>query len=684
MSRPSFAKAAELSPSSIDRPSNKCIGVAALLALLGVAAAALLWLFEHQVLAIAFGIIAIAIATGLFWLGRRQQLATEAVDFFIESIYRRLGYPKPTRDIVRADQWAGFAWGGFPRRIRIRVAGHVDEEAGDFASELEDIATRRFGKSYKQYQPRAARRGWRGVLYLRQFDIVKGSPDETRQLVTKVAHSTFGGDATSSVAFTDKGKPSKVDISFTPKPQFTIADNQDRIERAISAYLPGRWRARWDLESQHVALEIRPPMPSMVRASPAMVGDLPPDRQGTELYGKVTIPTSVDEDGDLVRWDPVYNPQGLYTGGTGTGKTASLHTLLVFAALIGWKVWVLDGKRTEFLGFRDWPNVALVASTVAHQIRLVHAMHDEMERRYDLIESGKGSEEDFEPLIVIVDEFATFKAAVDSFYSRIRSSSEPRQSPVFEMIRNVQRLGRTARIHLILGLQRPDVTFLSGEGRDNVSFRTAWGRVSADASDMMWENSYTGVALPPKSRGRGFTFNEAGAIVEVQGLYTPDPRKARSAEDLEQLDAFRTATVRVHERVMVSDLNPADFVDAYGPSYWDYAEAPIVPWRDIPTAEPDPAPAVEQADPEPEPVDEFADYYPQERLRPGQIAMGDLVLADIDGAPAWWVLVAEIEPDPVENDRVLLEVTSFDTGERDVISEPVDDQLMVRRQKTTS
>jgi DNA segregation ATPase FtsK/SpoIIIE, S-DNA-T family len=37
----------------------------------------------------------------------------------------------------------------------------------------------------------------------------------------------------------------------------------------------------------------------------------------------------------------------------------------------GWPVWVVDGKSVEFLGFQDWPNVQIVATSIEQQVAVI-------------------------------------------------------------------------------------------------------------------------------------------------------------------------------------------------------------------------------------------------------------------------------------------------------------------------
>lgn len=662
-----------LLPGKLPRRRNVTVSWVVLAITGAVLGAGILWVLERPAPAIAIVMGVLAVSAAVVWLGERHRSSMSAVDYYVESVYRKLGMLEPDARAVRASRWSGLAWGGYPRRLDLSVAGAVDETASGFTSGLEEMAERRFGTTYKLVEQRGK---WRGRLQLRQVDVVAGSPDEVRRRVTKIVHTIFGGDASIRVKFDDE-RPVFVEVDFSPHPKFTVEDNQVRVQRSISAYLPGRWRSKWDLERDRVRFELRPPMPTFVRSEPQAI---PLEQRGADLYGQIPLAYAVDEDLQPICWAPEINPQGLFTGGTGTGKTSALHTLLVKSCELGWEVMVLDGKRTEFLGFRGWPNVSMIASALVDQIALVHHVHAEMERRYELISNDMANEDDFEPLVFIIDEYATFKAATLSFYSLIRRSGERSKPTTFDLISNIQRLGRTAKIHLVLGLQRPDVEFLSGEGRDNVSYRTALGRVSSDASEMMWGNPYTGVSLPPKSRGRAFAFNSDGDIVEIQCLYTPDPRKARSPEDLAQLDRFRQMTPALHPRLMFEPIDELAYGED-GPSYLDYAGARLVPYQEPLRPAPEPDPADVAAFEEVYVVDvAFEDYEEPANARIRHLELGDLVLVD-ETSQRWASVVSELADDPADDDRVLVDLVDFESGETETVSFEPDDRVTVRRQR---
>jgi len=106
--------------------------------------------------------------------------------------------------------------------------------------------------------------------------------------------------------------------------------------------------------------------------------------------------------------------------------------------------------------------------------------------------------------------------------------------------------------------------------RDNFASRMSLGRLSPQGAMMMFEAPYIGVSVPRGVPGRGTAVDDDDVPVEVQGFWTPDPRRAEkknNAEDLGILDRLRPATTS-HPRLQVQLaeelLHPIDEDDKSG------------------------------------------------------------------------------------------------------------------------
>ncbi|ABS06084.1 cell division protein FtsK [Kineococcus radiotolerans] len=333
------------------------------------------------------------------------------------------------------------------------------------------------------------------------------------------------------------------------------AAQRARVERSMSAMMAGRWRARFQLHQDFVRFELRPTLPTRVPSPAPREHDMDPLLN----YDRVEIPYAVDEDGATIAWRPAIDPMLMVVGPTGTGKTVLLHNIVARFAKWGWPVHIVDGKGIEFLGFREWPNVQTVATYVDEQVALIHAVWQIMEDRYAAVIAGEATETDFEPVVLILDEFRDFYGNVLPWYADIRVTGrggDPSKPPVLEAVKSIARKGRSSRVHLVLGTQRPDADFLSGEARDNFRARVALGRLSPQGANMMWDSYTAGVSVP-RIRGRGTTLGPAGNVIEVQTFWTPDPRKVREGQhdDLDILRALRPSEA-AHERLVIVPPEP--------------------------------------------------------------------------------------------------------------------------------
>lgn len=675
--------------------------VPAVLLLLGAAVAvAALVVFEMPLAAIGWGSAGVVVATTMIFFGEVGRRRSVLVGDFIEATYRKLGLTDPSQSSVAARRWSSL-FNGYPQQLFLRAAAVVDMSNPDVRGHLVAQANKAFlppveseklrTLTYVVDEPRRRQRQRLATMSVKEM--LPGSEDDVRRRIGDVTPRLVGDGGTATVSFTD-GEPAKVTMKFVAHPRLTVDTYQHEVARSFSTLLPGKWRGEWNLELDRVTFERRPPMPSKMDN---LVDELPTGVASRDLFGTAAvdrygsaaaeIPFAVDEYGEILRWAPWLNPMFLVTGGTGKGKTVLEHTLLSGIARRGWEVRVLDGKQVEFLGFRGYPNLSVVASWVEEQVAVINGFYDLMMDRYRMIKLGEADEDDFDPVFLLIDEYRTFQEECNDWYQSIRRKGDglPAKPPVFGKVGGIARLGRTARCHQILGLQRPDAEFLSGEMRDNFSMRAALGRVSAQQSEMMWGNQYTGVALPAKTRGRGFAVNAEGEPVEMLALWTPDPRRARSDADLALLESLQPREV-IHPRMQFERIEWDERFDGEfaSPSYQRYADAKLIPYEpDVDSEAAKLRDAVDrqierdlqqQTVAEAEP-DMFAGYLPPISVPVADVLPGSLV--QLEGS-TWGVVVAEPTPDVLDEQCLVLDVLELATGTPDVLSIDAREQVTVR------
>lgn len=564
-----------------------------LLGFAGVAGWGLAPLAGQPQLAVPSVAVGLVASTSTFISGRRRADREFLLDYFAQSVVQLTGAPvENARALIKATSWTG-GRPGMPKTVRLYY-GHnaktktteaLGVEVGDskWASELAKLAGRRFGGTYRVRSNNQVRGQLRLELVKNATPKPKDSPQVQR--ATKYVNRFLGGTATVKDVEVDPetGQPIRMLVEHDIADKLAASGYRRRVEAGVSTVLPGRWRAKWDLEADSVVLEVRPSLPESVWIEPLE----PPADDPLANYREVKIPYGVDEDGEVIAWRPAVSPQWLMTGGTGSGKTSTGHGILTQISRYGWPIWIADGKGVEFLGFQDWPNVQIVASSIPEQIAVIHRAWELMEYRYQLVVERRARSEDFEPLMVFVDEFTDLKANLLTWYSQIKVKGDPTKPVTLSQIGSIARKGRTARVHLVLTLQRPDAEILTGEVRENFGQRTSLGPISPQGAEMMWNNPVTGVALPRGRTGRAIGTNNVGVPVEMQAYRVPDPKDVvPGTTEYELIERLRPAHSK-HERLLIVQPETNwDTGEPIEPTFTDYAQAEWVLAKDRPDLDP--------------------------------------------------------------------------------------------------
>lgn len=628
------------------------------------------------------------------WRGtKRRQLRSDLVEGLIP-------LTGPGVD-VRCSRWAKREYiHPRPGWVEIRYAAGSRDWDPKWMQQLRATVEARVGVDYKVEKHQSSRKRVYLVPEISAEGIADDSPRSAlAHKADVVIRELLGKESSAAYSWGEDDSLSSIQVEFPNEIAVKLVSRMKRqsVERVVTGTLPGRWRSSWDIENSTATFRLRTEFPAAVPHPKISVTD----------ENRYLIPSAVTEDGDTVFWDlRSTDPHGLTTGRTGTGKTVVLlGTCMEFAGR-DWAVWVADPKRVEFLGIRKWPNVQVVATTVEDQIAMIWDAFELMEHRYRLIETAGADEDDFEPLLVLADEYTEFRSAVNAWWSENKHKGAPSKCPIFNAVGSLARLARKARIHLRFGMQRPDAELLSGEVRDNLGDRHSLGRLSPQGAQMMWEAAYIGTSVPRKIPGRGTATGPDGQPAEAQAYWTPDPRKVarfRKAGDIEILEGlYPTSTT--HKRFTY------EIEDEDSPTWLDDNDKPTLytPWAAVTQARRVPSPdadehltldellddlssareaaAGETSAPVSEPredrhlqlvrddEDEAGDDYGlvqtvcADRLRPGD-------LIDVDGD---WVVVEEAVADPDEEGMISISWRS-DDDDAGELALTADDMLEVRR-----
>ena len=501
--------------------------------------------------------------------GARAQRRRDLEDRVLEALAPQLGVRHLDRRIVKLSRWT-WGWPGVPARVRIHYAPGAPDNDPAWKGEILAVLSSRLLSQYRVTRHDRQRCTIKTAL-VRTPSADPVEPPHSQLRAERAMAELIGPTVKVTDVELVDDELRAITVTHEAGAKLAAAGYRNRIERVISTMMPGRWRAVWDLEGDSVRFEVRPTLPSSVWLPPTVPENTEDLLQN---YRQVKIPCAVDEDQREVNWYPARTPMAMLIGGTGTGKTSTAHGMLGQITQYGWPVWVLDAKRVEFLDLRTWPNVQIVAGSIPHQVALVRRAWELMEYRYQLVEDGTATVNDFEPLVVFLDEFAEFRSNLFEWYAQVKVKGDPTKPPTLAEVASLARKGRTARIHLVLSTQRPDAEFLGGEMRDNFGFRISMGRLSPQGAMMMWENPAIGVSLPRSCTGRATATHEDGKAVEVQCYRFPDLHAAAGTAEAQLLEQIRPPTARWPRLLIVPPEDGQDPADEHEPpTFRDYARA---------------------------------------------------------------------------------------------------------------
>ena len=451
-----------------------------------------------------------------------------------------------------------------------------------------------------------------------------------------------------------------------------IADTfRQRVQMVLDAKAPsptGYWTVRWDPAGNEVTVIPSQPLPRRA--------DYPVQLPGVEQ--QMTIPLGVGDGGQVVSWQPALFPHLMAVGPTGTGKTVFLFGLIISCLLRGWIIVLLDPKELSFRGFdpaaligrgfAPWGGIVSVATTEAEMEEAIGFLHSNMRNRYAAIKGFEVSEDELPPVLMIVDEAGELVERLNEYQSSdekhqdlqeraeragaVKDVAKPKgvKNPELRKIWSGLRLGRQARDLICTATQRPDVSFIPGEARSNLTTRVGLGHLDGAALEMVFntraiqQRTYdyvidpvTGQRQRQRVRGRA-TVDVGNGPQTIQTYYVPDPAKYVTGD----LNPTETAIIeRLHQ-----------LVDESRPRWAHQAEAPTASARQL-------AAAAREINRHVSDVEHTHDTemagvaidgeLPDERIAGERLEVGQTVLLEVDSVPTL-VVITEIEDDPYQDD----------------------------------
>lgn len=302
------------------------------------------------------------------------------------------------------------------------------------------------------------------------------------------------------------------------KPEF-----RKDIDNTIQAKLGQRLQSQWDEAHDRVIYRSVPDLPVKV---PHVI-------DGPRTGYKIPF---AEANGKTVEWDlDSALPHAMVAGGTGGGKTSTIRTLITGALPLGAEVRICDAKRVSFMDFETWPGVTSLSTEIDEIIATILATRADLEDRYLAIKRRELTEDDLTPIILVIDEITETLSQIRKAHKAAGGTGE---APAVEEFGSLLRLGRQGRVHLAIGVQRPDAKIIGGEERSNIGFRILAGRGRTQTLQML---EFT-KNVTSKVRGRAVVDVGDGEF-EAQVFWTPDVSKYKklSPDDRAIIDGLRPA-----------------------------------------------------------------------------------------------------------------------------------------------
>jgi len=207
-------------------------------------------------------------------------------------------------------------------------------------------------------------------------------------------------------------------------------------------------------------------------------------------------------------------PHAFIAGETGSGKSNILKCLIYQALAKNYDVILIDFKRG--VSFADFSDKVTIYYEYPEVIKVLKEMVGETNARLDKFRNTKvdnindynrTADNQLQRKIIFIDELAELLKTRDKETSNTLNDS----------IETLTRLSRAVGIHLIMGIQRPDSTIISGQIKNNVSFRVCGRFVDREPSRIMLSSDVA--SNLPNIKGRFIVKDDD--LYEVQSFYFP-------------------------------------------------------------------------------------------------------------------------------------------------------------------
>lgn len=621
-------------------------------ALVVLAVGALVAIVAHMLErpAVLWGAIvaALVVAVPTLVLGSRHRARGVSLDGMIQAANSILQASAPTRELVTASRWKG-GWIGHPERLKMRYPATLVDSDPKFMGTLTAQVSSRMGVPYsiQKNDPR------RCVLVLERAHGAEEKPSAVQERIdmfSSVVGSMLPGARVTSLAQDDAAKLSALEFTW-PANVMTRAVSpvfQGRIAKTLQATAGQPLTVTFDPPTQTARAVPLTPLPDRLPH--------PPRNAQTPMR----VEFGMFRDGRKCIWNldaPL--PHLLIVGGSGGGKTVLLLTLLT-ALPEGMRIHPIDPKRVGLMGIHLLPGAMKPATRPVAIVDRLLEFKRIMDDRFETLETvGTHMRGTFAPEVLVIDEGEEMNDLLADWWTSgegkadwmerydLQRAPAGTKHPAMKVLGSILRLGREARMHVILASQQAAADWLGTSSRSQFAVRIALRNLEVSSSIMQFGTPIASSGLENVS-GRAWVSLGMGMQPEHAQIYwTPKFESGLSPEDTAILDGLG---------VHVPDARALPTADAED----DTATAPVA----RPAVSIDkPAPVLsDEADDDDETADDDEADTEGSATPVLDLDDGMRVLIDIDGQMTS-VTVESVEPDDDGGEGYLLLSYVTDDGE---------------------
>ncbi|TSC78641.1 MAG: DNA segregation ATPase FtsK/SpoIIIE, S-DNA-T family [Parcubacteria group bacterium Gr01-1014_29] len=281
-----------------------------------------------------------------------------------------------------------------------------------------------------------------------------------------------------------------------------------------------------------------------------------------------------DVTGQAVFADLAHMPHLLIAGSTGSGKSVTIHSLLLGLVFSNppelLRLILIDPKRVELAYYNGMPH--LMTPVVTEAKRAIQALRwatKEMDRRYGELQAagvrdigsynnGNANGDTMPYLVIVIDELADLMATY------------PRE--VEASIVRIAQMARAVGIHLVVSTQRPSVEVITGLIKANITTR-----IALQVASQIDSRTIIDIAGAEKLLGKGdmlYLPGDAAKPRRIQGVYVSENEVKRVTQYLslgkelfaeaeeEQIDMFSQEQAAGNDFLDQEDTDDALYEDA--------------------------------------------------------------------------------------------------------------------------